>query len=190
VRCCGVILLGALLAVPVAVAQGQDASGAPAPANRAVYLDKEGVIRWNDDRSEVALFGANYVLPTASDYRAAGYVHGDRQILHVTLMEDDGTSWSAAVPVDSTWSEPAIPLARFAIGRGVLLPQGFPGQWNYWVAPAEGRGGKADRPRLDHLERLQLSLRGDDGVVIRPDRYGVEVEGVTLEFGTGRAVAR
>ncbi len=32
---------------------------------------------------------------------------------------------------------------------GVLLPQGFPGQWSYWVKPAEGRGGVAvaSRPR-------------------------------------------
>src|SRR5204863_129221 len=28
---------------------------------------------------EVTLFGANYVLPTASDYRAAGYLHADRK---------------------------------------------------------------------------------------------------------------
>ena len=40
------------------------------PAARAVYIDGEGVVRWRDDRSEVALFGANYVLPSASDYRA------------------------------------------------------------------------------------------------------------------------
>jgi hypothetical protein len=58
------------------------------------------------------------------------------------------------------------------------------------VGPAEDRGGKADRPRLDHLERLQLSLRREDGVVLRPDSYGVEVGWVTLEFGAGRAVAR
>jgi hypothetical protein len=108
---------------------------------------------------------------------------GPRQVLHVTLMEDDGTSWSAALPVDSTWREPSLPLATFAIGPGVLLPQGFPGQWNYWVGPAEGRGGKADRPRLDHLERLQLSLRREDGGAIVPEGYGVEVEWVTLEFG-------
>jgi hypothetical protein len=50
-----------------------------APAARAVYLDRDGVIRWRDDRREVALFGANYVLPTASDYRAAGYLHADRK---------------------------------------------------------------------------------------------------------------
>src|SRR5262249_30008021 len=107
---------------------------------------------------------------------------GSHQVLHVTLMEDDGTSWSAAVPVDSAWSEQSIQLEKFALGRGVLLPEGFPGEWNYWVGPAEGRGGRTDRPRLDHLERLQLSLRREDaetdGCVKCPEenRYGVEVE--------------
>ncbi|HEY6224651.1 MAG TPA: hypothetical protein VIW26_12770, partial [Gemmatimonadales bacterium] len=48
-------------------------------ANRAVYLDNQGVIRWQSDKQEVTLFGANYVLTTASDYRAAGYVHADRK---------------------------------------------------------------------------------------------------------------
>lgn len=107
---------------------------------------------------------------------------GTRQTLHVTLMEDDGTSWTAAVPVDSSWSEPVVPLARLAVGRGVLLPQGFPGEWNYWVGPAEGRGGSADRPRLAHVERLQLSLRREDGVRVTPGGYGVEVEWVVLGF--------
>src|SRR5687767_12963072 len=51
----------------------------PAQAPRAVYLDNAGVVRWRDNRQEVSLFGANYVLPTASDYRAAGYVGGDRK---------------------------------------------------------------------------------------------------------------
>jgi len=108
---------------------------------------------------------------------------GPRQVLHVTLMEDDGTSWTAAVPVDSAWSERTVPLAGFAAGRGVLLPEGFPGEWNYWVGPAEGRGGPGDHPRLDHVERLQLSLRRDAGVRVTPGDYGVEVESVTLDFG-------
>ncbi|HEY6807764.1 MAG TPA: hypothetical protein VI160_03160, partial [Gemmatimonadales bacterium] len=56
-----------------------------APANRAVTLDPHGVVRWRDDHTEVTLFGANYVLPTASDYRAAGYVHADRK----TMIDDD-----------------------------------------------------------------------------------------------------
>ena len=107
---------------------------------------------------------------------------GARQTLHVTLMEDDGTCWTAAIPVDSTWSEQSVPLSTFTVGRGVLLPEGFPGEWNYWVEAAVGRGGTADRPRLEHLERLQLSLRREDGVTVKPGGYGVEVESVTLGF--------
>ncbi|HYT83360.1 MAG TPA: hypothetical protein VEK86_07910, partial [Gemmatimonadales bacterium] len=73
-------LLAASLGVAVPAAHAQLATGAaPAPANRAVYLDNQGVVRWRDDRQEVTLFGANYVLPTASDYRAAGYLHADRK---------------------------------------------------------------------------------------------------------------
>ena len=98
-----------------------------------------------------------------------------RQILHVTLMEDDGTSWTAAVVADSTWNEQSVPLSRFAIGRGVSLPEGFPGEWNYWVPPAINRAGVGDIPRLDHVERLQLSLRRGEG-------HGVEVEWIALGF--------
>jgi len=107
---------------------------------------------------------------------------GARQTLHVTLMEDDGTSWTAPLTLDSTWTEQAMPLASFRPGRGVLLPQGFPGEWNYWVGPAAERGGNTDRLRLDHLERLQLSLRREDGTRTKPGGYGVEVEWVTLGF--------
>ena len=108
---------------------------------------------------------------------------GARQVLHVTLMEDDGTSWTAALPVDTTWSQQTLPLSAFSLGRGVLLPEGFPGEWNYWVGAAAGRGGRGDRPRLDRVERLQLSLRRDDGLVIHsPGTYGVEVESITLGF--------
>jgi hypothetical protein len=67
-------------------------------------------------------------------------------------------------------------------GRGVLLPQGFPGEWNYWVGPAAGRGGPGDRLRLEHLERLQFSLRREEGVASRPGEYGVEVEWAALHF--------
>ena len=108
---------------------------------------------------------------------------GPRQVLHVTLMEDDGTSWTSALTVGRVWGEVTLPVAGFAISRGVKLPQGFPGEWNYWVAPAERRGGRGDRPRLERVERLQLSLRRADGKRITPEGYGVEVEWVSLDFG-------
>jgi hypothetical protein len=107
---------------------------------------------------------------------------GARQTLHVTLMEDDGTSWTAAVPVDSAWRDVSLPLASLTVGRGVLLPQGFPGQWSYWVGSATGRGGPADRVRLERVERIQVSLRPEAGVTVVADRYGVEVESVTIRF--------
>lgn len=50
-------------------------------AAELVYLDGDGVIRWTADQREVALFGANYCLPSACDYRAAGYVGSDRKKL-------------------------------------------------------------------------------------------------------------
>jgi hypothetical protein len=107
---------------------------------------------------------------------------GPRQTLHVTLMEDDGTSWTTAVPLDSTWREASVPLSAFSVGRGVLLPQGFPGQWSYWVGPAVGRGASGDSVRLERVERIQFSLRLEAGVPVFVDRYGVEVESVTMRF--------
>lgn len=50
-------------------------------AKELVYQDKEGNIRWTKDNSRVALYGANYCLPSACDYRAAAYVNGDRDAM-------------------------------------------------------------------------------------------------------------
>jgi hypothetical protein len=107
---------------------------------------------------------------------------GSHQVLNLTLMEDDGTSWTAPVPADTGWSEQVVPLSAFVAGRGVLLPQGFPGEWNYWVGPAAGRGGSGDRTRIGHVERLQLSLRRQGGDAATSGPYGGEVESVVLRF--------
>lgn len=48
-------------------------------AQEKVYLDKQGVVRWMVSKEEVKLFGANYCLPSACDYRAASYVDADRR---------------------------------------------------------------------------------------------------------------
>jgi hypothetical protein len=100
-------------------------------------------------------------------------------VLHVTLVEQDGTSWSAPLPLDSAWGEHSIPLAAFKLSRGVTLPLGYPGQWNYWIEPASGRGGAGDALKLANVERLQLSLRKDD---VTAALYGVELESIRLNF--------
>ena len=136
-------------------------------------------------RDQVAARGAGIAAADTLQLRLRGL--GPAQVLHVTLMEDDGTSWTAEVPVDSAWTARSIPLAAFKPGRGVLLPEGFPGEWNYWVGPAAGRGGAGDRPRLAHLERLELSLRRGTATQPAEGSYGVEVEWISLGMDAGGA---
>lgn len=142
----------------------------------------------NPDDYTASLVVRDRVAPRAETLAAATGVRirlrgiGPRQTLHLTLMEQDGTSWSAAIQPDTAWSERVIPIAEFRSARGVKLPLGYPGRWNYWVEPAAGRGGPGDALRLPELERLQLSLRREPGMDVQPGTYGVEVESVTLVF--------
>jgi hypothetical protein len=121
-------------------------------------------------------------ITRATGLRLAMRGVGRRQRVHLTLMEKDGTSWSASVVPDTSWAERTIPLSEFRVARGVKLPLGYPGTWNYWVDPAAGRGGSGDAIRLADIERLQLSLRREEGVRVEPGTYGVVVESVTLVF--------
>lgn len=72
------------------------AASSTARAEEAVYLDDAGVIRWKADDRELALFGANYCLPSSGDYRAAGYLGADRKkmieqdMAHFARMGWDG----------------------------------------------------------------------------------------------------
>jgi hypothetical protein len=118
----------------------------------------------------------------ASGLRIRARGLGPREIVYLTLMESDGTSWTAAAPIGRAWSELSVPLSSFRAGRGVLLPQGFPGEWAYWVGPASARGGSGDRPHLERIERLQISLRRETKVAVRTGTHGVELEWVRLEF--------
>ncbi|MDB4905455.1 MAG: rane of secreted protein [Gemmatimonadetes bacterium] len=111
--------------------------------------------------------------------RLRGVAQGQR--LHLSLMESDGTTWTTVVNADSEWVERTIPLSEFTSSRGVLLPLGFPGRWNYWVGPAAGRGGAGDHVRAAQVERLQFSLRPDSRITAKGGQ-GVEVESVTLVF--------
>ena len=71
--------LTALAATLVTTPSAAQRSSSPSSQQqRSVYVDS-GVIRWRDTGREVALFGANYTLPSASDYRAAGYLGLDRK---------------------------------------------------------------------------------------------------------------
>lgn len=70
-------------------------NAAPEPSGEQVYLDAQGVIRWTATREEVALFGANYSLPSACDYRAAGYVNANRkELVETDLAHFSRMGWT------------------------------------------------------------------------------------------------
>ena len=101
----------------------------PAAAAREVYLDGSGVVRWRDDRREVSLFGANYVVTTASDYRAAGYLHADRKrmieedMAHFARMGWDGMrltfwgDWEAADSAGNLIANDHLDLLDWLVAR-------------------------------------------------------------------------
>lgn len=65
-------------------------------ANELIYIDNSGVIRWKNTKQEVVLFGANYCLPSACDFRAAEYVGGDRkQMIKEDLDHFKRMNWDA-----------------------------------------------------------------------------------------------
>ncbi|HEU4885222.1 MAG TPA: hypothetical protein VFT45_23370 [Longimicrobium sp.] len=124
------LLVLALLLPGAATAQG----GQGAPAVRRAYVDSEGVVRWRDTREEVLLFGANYALPSSSDYRAAGYLTDDRKRLidqdmaHFARMGWDGLR----VAFWGDWQN--------ADRAGNLIPNDHLDLLDYLVARARERG--------------------------------------------------
>ncbi len=81
------------------------------------------------------------------------------QEIYLTLVEADGTSWSKRLTLSTNWQEQVVSVGDFTLARGVKLPLGFPGRWNYWLTPAKGRGGADDRLWLEAVEHFQISFR-------------------------------
>jgi len=78
---------------------------------------------------------------------------------YITLIESDGTPWTTKIPFNSEWGTITLLLSDFKIGKGIMLPQGFPGNWNYWLLPSDQRGSKTDSLNIGKVEKLQISMR-------------------------------
>ncbi|MCF3649868.1 hypothetical protein [Synoicihabitans lomoniglobus] len=77
----------------------------------------------------------------------------------LTLVEVDGTAWSTRIALPDGETHLDVALADLRLSPAVMLPQGYPNNWAYWMYPARGRGAPGDRVRLEDVEHLQLSLR-------------------------------
>lgn len=78
---------------------------------------------------------------------------------YITLIESDGTPWTTKIPFNSEWGAKTVLLSDFKIGKGIMLPQGFPGNWNYWLLPSDQRSSKNDSLNIENVEKLQISMR-------------------------------
>ncbi|MBD1433104.1 cellulase family glycosylhydrolase [Sphingobacterium sp. DN00404] len=107
----------------------------------------------------------------------------NKQEAFVTLVEKDGTSWSSLVPVTADWQDIRIPVDQFSLNRGVMLPVGYPGRWNYWLTPASDRGHATDKVRLDNLQSIQVSMRpATSGVSEQEKSSSVDISQIYFTF--------
>lgn len=106
-----------------------------------------------------------------------------KQEAFVTLVEKDGTSWSKRIVVGPGWGQVVIPLSDLEPGKGVMLPLGYPGRWDYWFTPAAGRGGSGDHVQIGDVEWLQLSMRQAMAQPAMADKASyIEVSNISLGF--------
>jgi hypothetical protein len=78
-------IFAAVCFAPAACCQTADAQ-----PKELIYVDSAGILRWRTSNVEVAMLGANYCVPSASDYRAAGAVGADRK----KMIDDDMTHFA------------------------------------------------------------------------------------------------
>jgi len=104
----------------------------------------------------------------------------------LTLVEADGTSWTASLNLSTGWQDVTIPLQDLKVARGVKLPLGYPERWNYWIEPATGRGGPNDDLNPNALEHVQISIRPTVNSIISEskDDASVDVASVDLSFAS------
>ncbi len=121
---------------------------------------------------------ANHSARGIIGFKAKGSYPGTA---YLSLVEADGTTWMKKLELTDEWKEYRISPDEFTAGPGVKLPQAFPEQWDYWMAPASGRGGIGDKINLDKVERLLLSLRPENNHKYASDPE-LEIGIISLEF--------
>jgi len=154
---------------------------------RSVYLGNQGIIRWRDNNEEVALFGANYCLPSASDYRAAGYISDDRKkmidqdMAHFARMGWDGLrlalwgDWENCDSLGNLVVNDHLDLMDYLIlrarERGIYML--FTPIHTYNSMWPDGLGDTTAKGFSAHYEKSRLGT--DDGAIAAQENYIIQV---------------
>ncbi len=102
-------------------------------------------------------------------------------VIRLTLVEKDGSAWSQKVFATGDWDDVVVPVSSLRSARSVMLPEGYPGTWSYWLSPPSGKTSID----LTQVERVQFSLRkADFGTIasIGSSQAAVAIESVSLQF--------
>jgi hypothetical protein len=109
-------------------------------------------------------------------------VGGSHKSVVISLVEKDGTAWSAPVVAGREWSNVEVPLSGLHLSRSIHIPSPFPGLWNYWRESAAGRGGAGDRVHIENVERVELTVSSNAGATAQDDAAGVAIESIQLRL--------
>ena len=134
-----------------------------------------------------ALYIGDVIAARASDAARASSleiklrsVGGTRKTLQVTLVERDGSAWSAPVVAGDKWSTVTVPVGNLRTSRSIHIPSPYPGLWNYWRSSPATRGGSGDHVHVEDVERLQLTVTSNTGDTAGDDARGIELESIRL----------
>lgn len=171
------------------LATSRDGEAKPAPGRvlkgsakgrSALELGASPWIRHIPDEFTVSLYVGDRVrarVPALAPthLRAVLRAKLDRTPLIVTLVDDEGWAWAAALQARPEWSTQAVPLSAFKPAQWRMLPQSFPGSLSDRSDPA------LHRRKLDprRIERVQFSIRTEPGGPALA-RLGAQLELVEL----------
>jgi hypothetical protein len=97
----------------------------------------------------------------------------------VALIEKDGSTWGATVPITEQWNEICIPLSQFVLTKAARLPRGWSGH-SYWLGLPTNRGGEKDKLHIENVESIQISIGARFLQDYNDAPCAIELENVTL----------
>ncbi|MCW9706064.1 hypothetical protein [Fodinibius salsisoli] len=97
--------------------------------------------------------------------------------MRVLLLDNDGNSYSAPIPVDGTMREHRIPLSSFESDRFMLLPKAYPSVMKIWYET--GVEGPVIPQKIEEIQFLIDTSENPD--YEGGQRYGFQVEAAWLE---------
>lgn len=98
----------------------------------------------------------------------------------LTFIDSYGRCWAHLIPLTNQWHWYTFLLSSMKPSRGVNLPEGFPGNWDYWIPMQASLGGAPAKLVVSALQSMELSLRSEAGNEARPEPSMIEISDIDL----------